>query len=238
MDPKLDKDGNPIDEGNAGVDLEALASTVEGLVTAVGGISSNMETLTGSLQQMSTTMQTPAATGVDNDEDDDFDPASLEGMSRGDFANHMVGMFEKVVKSAVKPLGERIENVSTTSNQERIAGMVADARSNNADFDEWLPEIKSLVNESPGLSLKRAIGIARGENPDKAKEMATKHNMEAGGDDTVSAIDKGSKGFGGLSPKASQTTTSTRMEKDEASEAAWDSALGVLDDPDLLTGTQ
>jgi len=232
-------DKDPSEEGNV-VDVKALADTVTSLVSVVSGMGKNVEILTGSMRDLQEKgVKAVLPTPDPDDTDDDLD-ADMEGMSRPEFANHLMKQFSNVMKGELKTIQESVQTVGDTATQERVASMVKEAKSQNKDFDEWTDELKGVLKESPGTTLKRALTIVRSEDPKKATELREKYQMDDPGENKGKGDGKhGGEKFGGLTPKGGETTPDTRMKQGEAADSAWDSALAATDglDPSMLNGT-
>lgn len=212
------------------VDVGALAKTVETLAGTVTGMHDNIRTLSESLTGLTTSGKADAE---EEDEQEDLN-VDLETLSRTDFARHLLGQMDRTIKDALKPVQQKADQTDEDFTKAQIKEQISVARKSHPDLDEWSGELKEVLKESPGLSLKRAIKIAKDENPEKAKQLAEKFKMDDADDDSGRAKGKGKKGFGGLTPGGSKTQNSTRMSQKEASESAWDEAVSLLDDPSVL----
>jgi hypothetical protein len=170
--------------------------------------------------------------GIDEDDEvEDAQPDNLDDLSRDQFATLLLGKMEKAVSGALKPVLEKVSGVETNVSKGEAANAVKDARAGNKDFDEWMPEMKAILSDTPNISLKRALSLARIEDPKKAGEMREKYEMDGKGEGK-----REKSKFGGLAPGSSKTTKDSRMKKGNASESAWESGLSKLEDPSILLG--
>ena len=107
------------------------------------------------------------------------------------------------------------------------------------DIDEWGSELKEILKESPGLSLARAVKLAKDENPEKAAKLKEQYDKDREEAEMKAEKERKQKRkqFGGLTPSSSKTERNTRMGKGEAADAAWDEVIADLDDPSILDNT-
>lgn len=164
----------------------------------------------------------------DEEEEEEVDDADLESMSRKDF-------LKVVVKAVESKLGKEIQSVKTSAQKtseeverDRIRTQVAEVAEKNPDFWDWAEEVKSIANETPGISVKRAYALAKQENPEKAKQLAEKYKAKDGDKHGSGDADKsGSKPrkLGGLLPTSGSEAPSQKMDKRTAAEKAWDSVV-------------
>lgn len=227
------------DETNASddadkVDVKALASTVRGLVDAVSGISSNMQTLTTSLSDMANRSKDDKKDEDDvvKKEDEGMSFSNLEELSREEFAGRMIGHMEKIITKAIKSVQTDVSNVSNEGKKEQMLRVVNEVREKHKDFDEWLPEVRKIIDENRGISLARAVQLAKADDPEKKEKMDKKY---AQGDSSRDAGRNGDgrgkgKGFGGLPPGSSSEERNTRMKQSDAAQAAWEEAIASTDE--------
>lgn len=227
------------DDGSSGdtVDVKELAATVQKLAGAVGGIHNNVKALTDSIASL----RKPPSSEEEEEEEEEEDDGSnvnLETMSRTDFANHLTKQFGKIVQKELGKLEKRVEQVDTETARERLVKDLNEAQEKHPDLSEWVSEIKELRKENPKLSIKRAIALAKAEDPEKAEKMKAKYGKkDEDGDEKSNGKGQGKgKGFGGLPPGSSRTEKDTRKTAGDAAESAWESALSKLDNPALLNG--
>lgn len=221
------------------VDLDALAKSVEALAGTVTGLHGNMQTIANSHKELLDAMKAKS----DNDDDgregkeDDMD-INLETASRTDFAKYLLGEVQKVVEGAVTPIKEKTDEVDTKVTKGSLKAMIEELKAGpHPDIEEWGAELKDIMKESPGLSLKRAMRLAKEENPKKAKELGEKlaDEKKKADEEAVAAKKAERKNFGGLTPSGSTTKSeNTRMSQTEASEAAWEEVESQLDDTSIL----
>lgn len=114
----------------------------------------------------------------------------------------------------------RITEVSTAFHSKNAQEQFKELSGTNPDIMEWIPEVKQVLNETPGLSLARALTIARQENPKKNSEMTKKYSKEP----------EKKKGYLSLLPTSSRGEEGTgKMKPREAAEKAFDDVMADLD---------
>lgn len=222
------------DKGKTGGD-DDLAKKLESIVGVVDTLAKSQANLQKSVQEslgaLSTSIKDLAERGAgkqgsadDADEDDLLADADLENLSRKDFLSVIMGNMDKMLKNFGKSVEDKVTNVSSRLDNKDIELEFKEVTAKYKDFTEWGPEIKKLINESPGLSLERAYKLARQEFPDKAKEVDEKFK------DPNDGKDKKSTGFGGLTPTSGRSTDKpTDMDPKDAAEAAWDETMADMD---------
>lgn len=175
-----------------------------------------------------------AATSTnDDDPGDDEDDVDLEKMSRAELMKYMSSAIIKDVNKALKPVAQRLDEITSTTERSAVAAQVDKARAKYEDFDEWKAEINQLHKENPGLNVDRLYTLARAENPDKVAELTAKakeQSEKSGGD---------KKPFLGLTPTSTNSADDNdddgRMSPQDAATAAFDEAF--KDIPEELFGT-
>lgn len=228
-------------DGDAGdtIDIKELAATVKGLAGAVGGIHNNIKTLTDSLAQQRNAKAEDDEEEEDGDDEDEDEDVNLETMSRTAFANHLVSKMAKhtakLLKEQIKGISKDLNGVKAETAKDKMALDLKDAMDKHKDFEEWVPEVRSLMSETPGLSIKRAIALAKAEDPDKVAKMKEKYEKKDSGKDGKPES-KGKGKFGGLPPNSSKTERDSRKTIKDASASAWEKALEKLEDPSVLNG--
>jgi hypothetical protein len=161
--------------------------------------------------------------------------AELEGMSRKDFGEHLINRMSERVEGLVGKIDNKVE----LSQQERIraelTSQVKQAVKDHVDFEEWRPSIVEVMKRNPYLAVEEAYMLARAKEPDKAKELDAKYTKANGGEGAGSDGSKSGQKFGGMKSSSSTTEKNQRMEPKDAAEAAWDEAIGTLEDASVLT---
>lgn len=216
-----DKDGSEGKEGKDGEKevLGQLASALETLATDM----SEMKKTVGELKEK------PAPSDDDDDDDDEGtlpEGPDLESMSRQDF-------LKVVVKSVSKELGKELKKVQTSANstreeleRDRIKDQVSKVASANPDFWEWADEIRTIANETPGISVKRAYALAKEENPEKAKKLAEKFKDKGDKNGSGESDGKGKpRRIGGLLPTSGAEAPTQKMDRRTAAQKAWDAVV-------------
>lgn len=218
-----DKEGSEGKEGKGGEKevLSQLASALETLATDM----SEMKKTVGELKEK------PAPSDDDDDEEGGEEEvltegADLESMSRQDF-------LKVVVKSVSKELGKELKKVQTSANstreeleRDRIKDQVSKVAAANPDFWEWADEIRTIANETPGISVKRAYALAKEEHPEKAKKLAEKFKDKGDKNGSGESDGKGKpRRMGGLLPTSGSEAPTQKMDRRTAAQKAWDAVV-------------
>lgn len=218
-----DLSGGGGDSGNGGDD-DPSASAVDAdkfnqLVSTVGGLAENMQSIQNAVSQLAQPRDN-SGSHDDSLEDDNDNISDLEVLSREDFAKHIINQINKQVGGTIEKLDQKINEASQNIQAVDSKAAVQKFAESKADFWDWKDELKSIVNDTPGISVERAYLLARQENPEKAKKLDAKYSP---------TDDKGKPKFGGLTPTSGQTAKSTTMSSDEAAEKAWQDSMSDLE---------
>jgi type VI protein secretion system component VasK len=233
-------DGNT--GGTGGGDGGDKGSQAPDLSKTVTAVAQQVETLTKAMQLMATgqaqsqaQMQALAEAIAKGGEKPDekkpdpnaplFDGVDLEGLDRSQFGTLLLTKFmerlEAHMEGKLKPVLDEIGTVKNTVTKDIGERSIANAAANNKDLYEWKDEISNLLKESPGLSLPRALAIARSENPTKTQAMAKKYG--SGGDG-----EKKEQKWLSLTPTSRTGGTETgggKMKFHDAAERAFDDVV-------------
>ncbi len=164
---------------------------------------------------------------IEEEDADLFKDVDVDSMSQAQLAKFLLDNVGKVLEAKISKLSgrmdERIDGLAGEFQQKNASEQVQKLSEKNADFFEWAPEIKRLLQENPTLSVQRAYSLARSENPEKVATMAKKYKTE------VKEVKGKPKTFG-LTPTSSRSTEGTgKMSAREAAEKALDEVLGEVD---------
>ena len=158
----------------------------------------------------------------------------IEDMSQTQLVNHMLSEVGKMFEGSKTELDGKIEKVNSETNKERAERIVSEFKRDHEDFDEWKPELKEIINATPGLSLGDAYLLARQKNPEKASEMDEKYPPASGkgsNEEDSGNENEGRGKFGGMKPGSENNSEKkSDMTKEEASDDAWTETFGNISD--------
>lgn len=214
------------DEKNSGGEADVKAQLqvlTQGLTLLANGMKEQGERFEGMFTKL-----VPANKGGEDDEDsgkgakDLFEGLDLEQMDRKQFATTLLERAEAVfgaeMKKQLSGVDERIGSLSEQFQSKNAGEQVKDVASKNADFWEWSGEIKTLLKETPSLSVQRAYALAKAEAPDKVAQLSKKYS-KAKPKDTISLL-----------PTSSRSSGTAKMTPKEAADKAFDTIMGDLGD--------
>ena len=159
----------------------------------------------------------------------------INTMSQAELVAHIFGGVRKMVDGSSSDLKTMISGVKTGVEDRELESSIRTFAAEHADFQEWIPEIKKLIQETPGLSVDRAYTIARQENLDKSTELDEKFKKE----DTDAADKTDKPKFGGLMPTSgitledSEDNKEGRLTQKDAAEKAFTEIFG--EKPELIS---
>jgi len=153
------------------------------------------------------------------------DLPDLEKMDRAGFLGIVAQVIDEKTGASSKDILAKLGNLEKTQNDTNVASQVKELAKGAKDLGEWNQEILALHKEMPNASVQRLYMLAKGENPDKAKEMDKKYAPE---DDKDKDKEKKKKGFGGLHPGGGSGSDgeSKKMDAGQAAESAWAQVFG------------
>lgn len=148
----------------------------------------------------------------------------LETMTRKELMSTIIGEVKKWAQEEVIQPRENEAN----ANRERQAiadtkEQIKQAKQDHEDFDEWIDEIKEVIEAQPGLDIESAYVVARTKNKDKASQLdaaAAEKAKEAQKKEEEKKEKELAKDFGGLLPTSTLTHNSEGLKPQEAAEAA------------------
>lgn len=222
-------DSNTGEEKN--VDMSKLLDGMNALAEGMKAMQQTMSQIPQSIQDgMASTLQQSRQNNNDDDEDEDEDSflnSSLEDMSRTDLAKFIVAESVKALKGEMKSIQQKVGSVEENVNKSNLATQLRELTTKNPDVVEWVEEMKAIAKETPGISMARALALAKSENPDKVKELTEKY-QEKGSDEGKNQSSEGKRKFGGMTPTSGQNDQKSDMSKKDAAEAAWDQVMDEI----------
>ncbi len=221
---------NKGDEGGKGGKDGVTSEQFDKLTAGVTALAEGMTALQESTKQTNARMDELAKPPPTSNKDDKPGPlddggASLEEMSRPDFANAIIDKVVKAVDERIGKVSEAVEGVRKDTGNQAIERDIEKLEAVHKDFWEWQSEIKVLAAENPGTSIARLYTLAKNENPEKLAELDKKYKDDKGGDKS------NDKSFGGLTPTSSTTEDSSKMDKKSAADKAFDDTMGHFNMP-------
>jgi hypothetical protein len=130
------------------------------------------------------------------------------------------------LKKALGPLENRLTSTSNFVATKSFQEQIETTKKKHKDFDDWLPDIKTIAEKFPSASVEQLYQLARTEDPDKASELDTKYAEKP--DESKKQQDPFSP-FGGVfgsTPGDAGGDKSTKKTLDEAAEDSWDKIVG------------
>lgn len=156
----------------------------------------------------------------DNDEEPDWD-----NLGNKELAEAITGRIGKQLAKSLKPIMEQMNETRTDTVQQRVAKEFQDLQTEFKDVSDWKDEMKAVAKDNPGLSVRNVYMLAKSLNGEKVqalKEAKEKQELEQD-------PDKDKPIFGGLTPTSSVSVPEdTKMDMKEASDKAWEEAMGNL----------
>lgn len=232
-DDKKGSGGGTGDDKDDKPDISAQLATIGQTVGLLAKAMQDMDTRVSSLSKA----KDADADDSDNDDDSEkggdpgdlFGGVDLEQLDRKQLAALILSHTEKTVKTALekqaKSLEGRVNDLSGKLDSTHASSIIKEISSKpeNADFWEWSNEIKTILKETPGLSIERAYKLAKSENPKKVAELTKKYFPEK------------PKPVFGLTPTSSKQSGTGKMTPKEAAEKAFDEVMGSMSgDTDVL----
>lgn len=215
------------DKDGVGKQLEGLKTTLKTLGEVITGMSTAMKEFDDRFDAIDGRFET-FERKPDKKETSGDGNVDLETLDRKEYMNHIMTQFTGLLDQKLKPLGESINTVRTTTETKELAAELTKAKENITDFEEWAKETAQIYRASGTVTIPEAYEIARRRNPDKAKEMDEKYKM--GEFDEKKKSEEKEKNpddvFGGLLPTSGVTVPSEGMSKEAAGEAAWNKVFG------------
>ncbi len=167
-----------------------------------------------------------------------MDDQVIDDMTGSQLAAHIISQIGDVVKDAVKPVSDKVDDVDVRHQTGVTKSLLNKAVDDHKDFWSWKDEMTALAGQHPSLTPQALYTLARDENPDKAteidKELAKKND---------DLDDDGKKKeepqvFGGLTPTSgvSGKEGKSDMKSREAAESAWEQTMKEIS-PDIIGGT-
>lgn len=220
--------------------LEKLAEQVKTITGAVGELAKGHKAVVEGmnkqqefLKNLSQLRPEDKNKPEDDDTDDDFKLSELESLSRADFMKMIVKTIEKGVNEKVKGVSGDVEKVRTALSNVYAKSEIDKAKGRFPDWEEWQDELTSITQRNPGLTLDDAYLLARGNNPQKAKEIDEKAKKA---EDERLAAEKRQreedeintpKEFGGLLPTSGKASDDESIKDiNDAADAAWTEVFG------------
>lgn len=177
--------------------VEGLNAGLKSVQDTQGAIAQSLQLMAQNLDGLPAALKTALGDGGSGKrQEEKGNEADLESLSRKDLVDVIVGKVASEIESKLGQVDERINNASETATRSGLVLLLRDAREKYPDFDEWESEIRAVAKEQPNTTPERAYLIARGENPEKAKELETKLDEKNKADEAAAGSSK--EKFGGL----------------------------------------
>lgn len=226
--------GDSNSQASGGSEAPAWAKSFEENVkTLAQGIAE----LNALAKQRAQTAQTQPQQQEEEEEESPPNDIDLETMDRAEYARYITQQVIRELKTVLKPVEQKVNQVDQTVLANRLATEVAELSTRHKDFYEWQDEMLSIQREHPNLSVHRLYALARAENPAKATELDKKYSADGGGQSDGSRTQEKKTlkvSFGGFAPNGSGGASMNRkMAPREAAIAAWDQVVGELGTPDF-----
>jgi len=208
--------------------MSKLTEQVTALHETIGKLAQGYGSLDAALKAMDekvTTLESSGGSrhGSSDDKSSSVDfggDVDLETLSRKELVALMASSVGKIVQDHLKPIQEKMGKAFDRMDQSEALQEVREIKASEKDFLDFKEEIGGVLRDNPGLSIRRALQIARAENPEKAEKLRTKYNPRKPESDFT----------GGFFPTSSRTESSTKMKPQQAAEAAWQSVMSSLGD--------
>lgn len=152
-------------------------------------------------------------------------PDNLETMDRKDFLKVIMGAIQDSVGKSTGAVDSSLSDLKSNLHAKDVRTEVAGLMAANPDFKDWIPLMKTIADQSPGLSATRYLQLARLDNPKMVTEMAEKYPPESSEKDKEGkAFEK--QNFGGLMPGSGVAKGETDMQPEDAAEKAFTDIFG------------
>lgn len=156
----------------------------------------------------------------------DLDDLTLESLPRARFAEYIAEKtMRHMEKTVVKPLQQRLEQVTASTTQSQLQAAVKEAQAKYPDFMEYKDAMIGLANRHPTLNPEELYLLA---NP-KARQADAAGKTNGGSDGAK--ITRVPIKFGGIKPGAGgdgEGPRNRKMSGSEAINAAWSETVAAL----------
>jgi hypothetical protein len=167
------------------------------ILETISGLANTVQQLQNGMASIAQHINAPPPAEAEEDEDIAIDASKLEGMSRAELVNLVLGVVDKKISSTARQLDSKVtgleQGVRTYVAQEDVRR----AADSHPDFWEWKDEMTELARDNPSLTADRLYKLARAENPDKAEKVNARYTKPA-----APAPATKPKAYGGLFPSS------------------------------------
>lgn len=216
------KEGSIITRDEFDTKITELGSVVKELIEANKGSNAQIADLTATLKVAQEAKDKP-------EKEKELSDDELEHIDRKQLLTLIEGKVGKIMDEKLSSIGKDVTRVQDRVSKAELERQVNAAKAAHSDLVEWKDEMMVEAHINPNLGIEDMYILARSKHPEKAKEIDEKLIKEAKAAGEGGGQGSGKKPFGGLTPTSGQTDATTNMTQKEASEKAWDDAMGNID---------
>lgn len=104
----------------------------------------------------------------------------LNAMTNAELVPHIAKLVAEVIDQRFSAISEPLQNAArtavSTAEQTKLGIVIDRMKTEHKDFDDWRPEMRSLAEQHPTLTIPQLYMLARSSNADKMKELEAKYN--------------------------------------------------------------
>jgi len=158
--------------------------------------------------------------------DDEPEPDDLDNLDTKELIEYTQRKTTRAVMNELKPLLEPLQNnIQDLTQKQTVTALKSEidsVRAKDPGLDYWKQEIIGITKDTPGLSVKRALALAKLEDPQKDRKIRQRIAKKT-------ATKRPYTGIGtGASTRASSGSTGN-MNAEDSFNAAWGSVQALLD---------
>ena len=199
--------------------FKQMVSVISALGSGLKEARTQNEALQTKLSELTEKITTKSSNGDDRQKAGPTEEEFNE-MSQSDLLKHVNQAVADSIAKATGEVRKDISKVSDSVMERSIKDELKGFAKDHPDLLDLTEEMKSIIDETPGLSIARAYSLAKAENPEKAKTLAEKYKES---DDTVKRPP-----FGGLTPTSGASPTGEDgkpLTQAKAADKAWTETL-------------
>lgn len=195
------------------------------VVSAMGAGIKGMENTVNSLKQAVEQKGGNNGKQQDQEEEETIDEETINEMKPADLMKMLTKVVTDTVQKQVDGVRKEVSSFRDDVTAKGTRAEIDAFAKENPALMHFVDEMKEIINEMPGISIKRAYALARSENPDKAKQVDAELAKESGKDPDA----KPKLPFGGLTPTSGTNVGDdgkpVQMTPQDAADKAWEETL-------------
>jgi len=199
--------------------FKQMVSVISALGAGLKDARTQNEALNAKVGELTETLKTRQ--NGNEDKKSDLSDEQLNDMPQSEFLKHINQSIAENIAKATGAVKKDIDKVSDSFQENKIREDLKNFAKDHPDIADLTEEIKSIIEDTPGLSISRAYALAKTENPEKVKTLDEKYKPA---DDPAKK-----QPFGGLTPTsgtAPMGDDGKPLTQEKAADKAWDDTLG------------